>query len=309
MGGLFGGLLGPGRLDLALDPDTLAAAGTALGCGAIRFLAPTSARSPSRPPPSPTYAEDFGDGRAFAEAAAAAGKPVVLLPAGRGAASARGAQSHTGALTTSADVVAAACRDAGVELVATPHEMTVVLATLHGGRRRATGPRTAVCPDGGGHGAIAADAAETAGLAVPELGPAAQQRLRTLLWEQSAVGNPVDLAGMGEQNPHSYGDTVAALLALDEADSVLLTGYFGGYSAATGGLGGPAAESGTAGGGSALAAGELETAQQMAVQATSAAKPLVVQSMFPDAPTAGHWSRRAYRCSPPPRTRPAHRRP
>ncbi|MCZ1011603.1 hypothetical protein O1L68_38355 [Streptomyces lydicus] len=73
----------PRPLDLALDPDTLAAAGTALGCGAIRFLAPTSARSPSRPPPSPTYAEDFGDGRAFAEAAAAAGKPVVLLPAGR----------------------------------------------------------------------------------------------------------------------------------------------------------------------------------------------------------------------------------
>lgn len=40
MGGLFGGLIGPGHLDLALDPDTLAAAGTALGCGAIRFLTP-----------------------------------------------------------------------------------------------------------------------------------------------------------------------------------------------------------------------------------------------------------------------------
>ncbi|MFJ9413348.1 NADH-ubiquinone oxidoreductase-F iron-sulfur binding region domain-containing protein [Streptomyces sp. NPDC101227] len=40
MGGLFGGLIGPGRLGLALDPDALAAAGTALGCGALRFLAP-----------------------------------------------------------------------------------------------------------------------------------------------------------------------------------------------------------------------------------------------------------------------------
>ncbi|MFG2094214.1 acetate--CoA ligase family protein [Streptomyces sp. NPDC048612] len=230
------------------------------------------------------YAEDFGDGRAFAEAAAAAGKPVVLLTAGRGTASARSAQSHTGALTTSADVVAAACRDAGVELVATPHEMTVVLAALNGGRR-ATGHRAAVCTDGGGHGAIAADATESAGLAVPELGPAAQQRLSALLWAQSAVRNPVDLAGMGERNPHSYGDTVGALLALDEVDSVLLTGYFGGYSAATGGLGGPTAESGTTGGGSALAAGELETAHQMAEHATRTAKPLVVQSMFPDAPS------------------------
>ncbi|MFG2138440.1 NADH-ubiquinone oxidoreductase-F iron-sulfur binding region domain-containing protein [Streptomyces sp. NPDC048650] len=40
MGGLFGGLIGPGSLGLALDPDTLTAAGTALGCGALRFLAP-----------------------------------------------------------------------------------------------------------------------------------------------------------------------------------------------------------------------------------------------------------------------------
>lgn len=230
------------------------------------------------------YAEDFGDGRAFAEAAAAAGKPVVLLTAGRGSASARSAQSHTGALTTSADVVAAACRDAGVELVATPREMAVVLAALDGGRR-ATGHRTAVCTDGGGHGAIAADAAESAGLCVPELGPADQDRLRTLLWAQSAVGNPVDLAGMGEQNPHSYGDTVGALLASDDIDSVLLTGYFGGYSAAKGGLGGPASDSGTMGGGNALAAGELETARQMVSHATATAKPLVVQSMFPEAPS------------------------
>lgn len=40
MGGLFGGLVGADALDLPLEPGTLAAAGTALGCGAIRFLAP-----------------------------------------------------------------------------------------------------------------------------------------------------------------------------------------------------------------------------------------------------------------------------
>lgn len=40
MGGLFGGLIDTGSLELPLDPAALAAAGTALGCGAIRFLAP-----------------------------------------------------------------------------------------------------------------------------------------------------------------------------------------------------------------------------------------------------------------------------
>ncbi|MFE5482247.1 acetate--CoA ligase family protein [Streptomyces sp. NPDC056527] len=224
------------------------------------------------------YAEDFGDGRAFARAAADAGKPVVLLTAGRGTASARSAQSHTGALTTSADVVAAACRDAGVELVRTPREMTIVLAALSGGVHT-NGRRTAVFTDGGGHGAIAADAAEDAGLDVPELGASTQDRLRTVLWEQSAVGNPVDLAGMGEQRPLSYADTVAELLAAEEVDAVLMTGYFGGYAASDGGLGGGPA------GGSVLAEGETRAAKEIVAHLALLSKPLVVQSMYPQSPS------------------------
>ncbi|MFJ9767312.1 acetate--CoA ligase family protein [Streptomyces erythrochromogenes] len=220
------------------------------------------------------YAEDFGDGRAFAAAAAAAGKPVVLLTAGRGSASARSAQSHTGALTTSADVVSAACRDAGVELVRTPREMTVVLAALAAGPRTA-GRRTAVFTDGGGHGAVAADAAEDAGLDVPELGARTQERLRSVLWEQSSVGNPVDLAGMGEQRPLSYADTVGELLAGEEVDAVLMTGYFGGYAASDGGLGGGAD------GGSVLAEGETRAAKEIVAHLAAVSKPLVVQSMYP----------------------------
>ncbi|MFH0517978.1 acetate--CoA ligase family protein [Streptomyces sp. M41] len=221
------------------------------------------------------YAEDFGDGRAFAEAAAEAGKPVVLLSAGRGDASARSAQSHTGALTTSADVVTAACRDAGVELVATPRELTVALAASSGARR-ATGHRVAVLTDGGGHGVIAADAVEAAGLTVPELHEPTRQRLREALWDQSAVANPVDLAGMGEQDPGSYAETVTALLAAEEVDAVLMTGYFGGYAAADGGLGG---------GGTALARGEEEAARLIAARHRATAKPLVVQSMYPESPS------------------------
>ncbi|MFF8833432.1 acetate--CoA ligase family protein [Streptomyces sp. NPDC015131] len=225
------------------------------------------------------YAEDFGDGRAFARAAAGAGKPVVLLTAGRGRASARSAASHTGALTTPAGVVAAACRDAGVELVRTAREMTVVLAALTGGTRRARGRRTAILTDGGGHGAVAADAAEDAGLDVPELSGPAQDALRAVLWDQSAVGNPVDLAGMGEQRPLSYADAVGRLLAADDVDAVLMTGYFGGYAAAGGGLGGGPA------GGAVLAEGEERAAKEIAAHLWAGSKPLVVQSMYPGSPS------------------------
>ncbi|MER6448700.1 NADH-ubiquinone oxidoreductase-F iron-sulfur binding region domain-containing protein [Streptomyces venezuelae] len=40
MGGLFGGLVDARALELPLEPGALTDAGTALGCGAIRFLAP-----------------------------------------------------------------------------------------------------------------------------------------------------------------------------------------------------------------------------------------------------------------------------
>ncbi|WP_229859814.1 acetate--CoA ligase family protein, partial [Streptomyces anandii] len=152
---------------------------------------------------------------------------------------------------------------------------TVVLAASQG-VRRAAGRRVAVLTDGGGHGVIAADAAETAGLTVPELHRPTQDQLRHALWEQSAVTNPVDLAGMGEQNPGSYAQTVSALLAAEEVDAVLMTGYFGGYAAADGGLGG---------GGTALAEGEQEAARLIAARHRTGAKPLVVQSMYPESPS------------------------
>ncbi len=216
------------------------------------------------------YAEDFADGRAFAEAAAATSKPIVLLAAGRSAASARGAASHTGALTSPADVVAAACRDAGIHQAATPRELAVLLSALSGARR-ATGRRTAVLTDGGGHGSIAADVAEAAGLTVPELSAPLRAELRDLLWGPSAVGNPVDLAGMGEQDPASYPAVVESLIGAEEVDAVLMTGFFGGYSAddATDGLGKL----------------EVGAAERFAAAVRCGPTPVVVQSMYPDSPS------------------------
>lgn len=154
----------------------------------------------------------------------------------------------------------------------------MVLAALGAGSRTG-GRRAAIFTDGGGHGAIAADAAEDAGLDVPELGAPAQDRLRSVLWEQSSVGNPVDLAGMGEQRPLSYADTVGELLAADEVDAVLMTGYFGGYAASDGGLGGGPA------GGAVLADGETRAAKEIAARLAAVPKPLVVQSMYPRSPS------------------------
>src|SRR5882757_6619496 len=222
------------------------------------------------------YCEDFGDGRAFVAAAAEAtraGKPVLLLTVGGSAGSVRGARSHTGALTTDSAVIDAACRAAGVYRVASPRELANLAWALCGG---ATGGgaaavrvrRVAVLADGGGHGALACDLLEAAGLAVPEFPLALAAELRGQLPPSAAVSNPVDLAGTRDIS--TFARVLAAMLGSADLDGALVTGYFGGY-----GEYGPA-----------LASAEVAAAGAMADQARAHGKPVAVHTMYPDSPAA-----------------------
>ena len=218
------------------------------------------------------YAEDVVDGRAFVDAARAlreAGKPVVLLAPGRSVAAVRSAVSHTGSLTSSARVVDAACASAGATRVDTPTQLADLLAGLRSPRRRA-GDRVAVLTDGGGHGAIAADALALDGLDTPLLDDGTRTSLRSLLWHGSVVANPVDLAGAGEKDPMTYVRAVATLLEAPEVDAVLMTGWFGGYSTRSG---------------SALGAREVVAAETLVELVTAQAKPVVVHTVHPHGPT------------------------
>ncbi len=215
------------------------------------------------------YCEDFRDGRAFAEAARTAGKPVLLLTVGRTAAGARAAQSHTGALTSGRDAVAAACRAAGSHLVDSPRQL-VDLAQALLAPVRPRGRRVAVVGDGGGYGAVAADLCGAHGLELPELEPATQTALRAVLPATAATANPVDLAGAGEQDTFSFATTTRILLEAPEVDAVLFTAYFGGYSSLSDELG----------------ARELEVAGLLATAARETGRALFVHTMHWDSPPA-----------------------
>ena len=209
------------------------------------------------------YAEDFRDGRAFVDAAAGAGKPVVLLTVGASEASARAARSHTGALVSDVAVVAAAARAAGAHVVQTPHQLIDLVQALvrtHPLR----GPRIAVLGDGGGHGAIACDVAAAAGLELPRLSDALAADLAGQLPHTAATRNPVDLAGGGEQDFMSYARVSSTLLHSGEVDGLLLTGYFGGYSQYS----------------EDFSATEVDVARQIAVAVTEAGRPMVAHSMY-----------------------------
>ncbi len=213
------------------------------------------------------YAEDVVDGRAFvtiARALRGVGKPVVLMAPGRSAAAVRSAISHTGSLTSAYQVVDAACAAAGVHRVDNPTQMADLLLGLLSPRRM-PGRDVAILTDGGGHGAIAGDSLCAVGLDTPVLSEATSAALRAQLRPSSTVTNPVDLAGAGEQDPIAYTRSLATLLAADEVDGVLITGYFGSYSTQT----------------STLAPLEIAAAQEMADVVAAQSKPVVVQTIHP----------------------------
>ncbi len=212
------------------------------------------------------YVEDFRGGRALAEAIVESGKPVILLAAGASDAGARAAASHTGAMVSEGAAVDAACREAGairVSALAETIEVTKVL--MH--RNRPSGARVAIVTDGGGHGVIAADLATAAGLELPRLSEELQRRIVEQLPGRPVAENPIDLAGAGEQDLDSYARVIEELGASEEVDSVLLTGYFGGYSVDAG----EAANAGEH---------EAEVARRMAGAAGRSGTPLLAQTMF-----------------------------
>jgi acyl-CoA synthetase (NDP forming) len=213
------------------------------------------------------YVEDVKDGRAFvgtARALTGAGKPVVLLAPGGSEGGRRGAASHTGSMTSPDNVIQAACDASGIQRVRTPLQMVDALVALRQPYRAAS-TRVAILTDGGGHGSVAADCLHAQGLDVPVLSEGLGAELRQALWTQSAVTNPVDLAGIGEQDPLSYARGLESLLGSNEVDSVLMTGYFGGYAATN----------------EALAEPETRAAHRILEVIRGAGKPVVVQSIFP----------------------------
>jgi acyl-CoA synthetase (NDP forming) len=178
------------------------------------------------------YLESFGDGArllAALEALRLAGKPVLLLTIGASRAAQDAARSHTGALTTSLDVVDAACRAAGALRVDTPAAL-VNAAQLVVRAPRVRGRRVAIVGDSGGQGALAADIAASAGLDVVAFPEPVRDTLRRHLPAGAAVANPVDLAGVGEQDIANYQRLVAVVTASKAVDAVLMTGYFGCYA-------------------------------------------------------------------------------
>jgi acyl-CoA synthetase (NDP forming) len=143
------------------------------------------------------YVEGLRNGPRFIDAAArlrAAGKPLIVLKAGESEAGSNATQSHTAVLAGNQAIYRAAFAQLGAMQARDPAHLTD-LAYLSGFRQRSAGRRVVVASVSGAMGALSADLLSAAGLEVPRLSDAVQQRLQAAVPEIGGVANPVDMTG------------------------------------------------------------------------------------------------------------------
>lgn len=139
------------------------------------------------------YSEGIRDGArllAALEAARRARKPVVMMKVGTSAVGSAAAQSHTASIAGNDAVTDAVLAGHGVVRARSTEHMLDV-ARLATRRIYPVGNSLGVITVSGGAGVIVSDAAEAAGLPMPEMPAQAQRHLRELI-PFSAPRNPVD---------------------------------------------------------------------------------------------------------------------
>ncbi len=124
--------------------------------------------------------------------ARAAGKPVVLMQAGRSAKARKAAQSHTGALIGDFATIRTQVEDAGGVVVSTMDEMMDLVAIL---QRFPTPPTKGpgILTASGAYVGLTNDFAEEVGLELPELEPATVKKVSEGLPSYGNYGNPLDV--------------------------------------------------------------------------------------------------------------------
>jgi acyl-CoA synthetase (NDP forming) len=132
------------------------------------------------------------------------------------------------------------------------------------------GRRVGVVGDGGGHVALAADRLAAHGLLVEPFSDRLAADLKAILPATATTRNPVDIAGGGEEDVFNFERVVRLMAQSGEADTILLTGYFGGYSEQS----------------ADYRRVELEVADAMTEAVEAAGRPLIVQTMYPMSPTS-----------------------
>jgi len=169
------------------------------------------------------YLESVGDLESLK--AAAHRVPTVAVKAGRSAAGARAAASHTGALTSNDDVVTAALARVGVARVATLDHLLDAGMLIASGARIAEPADSrvgvAVITTSGGSGILAADAIEAEGLALATLASETVANIEAVIPPYGSAMNPVDVTAAVMAQPGMFEQCLDLLADDPSVDAIV----------------------------------------------------------------------------------------
>ncbi len=146
-------------------------------------------------------------------------KPVVVIKAGRTAAGAQAASSHTGSLAGNDQVADALLAQAGAIRVKTLSEAFTLAAALSV-MPKVKGNRVGVVTNAGGPGILVADMLHDHGFELPLLPVGTREALGQELLPEASTGNPVDLVAPAP--PEHYALAVKAMADSGLYDALLL---------------------------------------------------------------------------------------
>jgi acetyltransferase len=156
-----------------------------------------------------------------ARAALARGKRMVVLKTGRSELARRAALAHTGALTGPDDAYDALFRQLGIARVPDLDELIETAELLAQAGPDKPGAAAIITISGGSCG-VAADLAQSVGLALAPLAEATTERLRAILPPFASPGNPLDLTGAIGGDPALLPGALDALAADEHVGALAL---------------------------------------------------------------------------------------
>jgi len=167
------------------------------------------------------YLEDIENPKRFMEVAQDVGKnkPILMLKVGRSKEGARAASSHTGALSSSDEILDSLFEQCGIIRVDTIQEL-VQCAICFSNQPVPKSSRVVIVSNGGGPATLVADAAIRENLLVPELSERLQKQLKKELSFMASTKNPIDI--IGDADDARYEWIFKNLEDSSEVDSVII---------------------------------------------------------------------------------------
>ena len=146
-------------------------------------------------------------------------KPIIVIKPGRTEQGSHAAASHTGSLTGSDEVLAAAFSRVGVLRVDTIAELFYMSEVL-GKQPLPKGPRLTIVTNAGGPGVLATDALITGGGELAQLSAETMKALDGILPAAWSHNNPVDI--LGDASPQRYAEALSIAAQDPNSDGLLV---------------------------------------------------------------------------------------